>query len=116
LGGKSKLFNPDKLKAIYYASKHFDIKANECLQNIQKALNTISHPEYLRQMADQQGIAAKLQVSMISDAMKDMKDKLHDTSHFIERRLDASSMTHDPISALPQSQSRKVPMDKNLKK
>ncbi len=83
MGGKAKIFNPEKLKTIYLESRAFEKKANAALQRVQKLVNALN--------ADDRGGVTRTVITNVGDAVNELRETLANTGRFIERKLDGAA-------------------------
>lgn len=116
MGGKARLFNPEKLSPLFRESIAFDKIANERLQVIQRELNRLqSHSRLVLVTGGRSG--ERNAASGLDEAFKALRKSLADLNRFIQRRMDVAASPNEPSpkAAAATVQTRILP-DKHLKK
>lgn len=87
MGGKSKLFDPEKLEPIYRESREFTANAKLSLQTIQKQLNQLNEYMTHGDLSYEEEDRLKDTVIHLGDLLGAFKQSLEWTTGFAESQL-----------------------------
>jgi hypothetical protein len=93
MGGKSKLFDPEKLEPLYRESRGFTTGAKLSVQVIQKQLTLLNDPSNQEELSQAQQEELKSTVIRLGEKFSAFKQSLEQTTSYVDSQLAGTVQT-----------------------